>query len=66
MPHRATLGWMLGRIPAVITPALRYDPSVAGQILRKLERVLHQRCLGRAISMSMYGEEPTEVWKKCR
>ena len=42
------LGRVLGRIPAVIAPALRHDPGVVGQVLGKLERVLHQRRLGRA------------------
>lgn len=58
---------MLGRIPTVVAPALRYNPSVVRQVLGKLERVLYQRRLGRAhIHEHGYGEEPTEVWKKCR
>ena len=36
------LGRMLGRIPAVIAPALGHDPGVIGQALGKLERMLHQ------------------------
>ena len=37
-----SLGRMLGRIPAVIAPALGHDPGVIGQALGKLERMLHQ------------------------
>ena len=48
MPHRATLSGMLGRVPAVVAPTLRYNPSVVGQVLGKLKRVLYQRRLGRA------------------
>ena len=48
MPHRATLGRMLGRVPTVVAPALRHNQSVIGQVLGKLERMLHQRRLGRA------------------
>ena len=43
-----SFGRMLGRVPAVVAPALRHNPSVVGQTLGKLERVLHQRRLGRA------------------
>ena len=39
------LGRMLRRVPTIIAPALRHDPGVVGQVLGKLERVLHQRRL---------------------